>query len=145
MAKTTATEQANPFGDLTKMLEQFKVPGIDMSAIIESRRKDIDALVAANQAAVESMQALAKKQGELLTQAMQDVQEAASTLSKSGAGAPDPTKYAELAGKAYAKTVHDMKDMADMARKAQTDVMSGVSQRASQSLQELQALTKPGK
>ena len=33
-------EQTNPFGDLTKMLEQFKVPGVDMSALVESRKKD---------------------------------------------------------------------------------------------------------
>ena len=74
MAKTSAAEQANPFGDLTKMLEQFKVPGVDMGAIVESRRKDMDALVAANQATLESMQAMAKKQAEILSQAMQGVQ-----------------------------------------------------------------------
>jgi len=27
----------NPFEDLTRMLEQFKVPGVDMSALVESR------------------------------------------------------------------------------------------------------------
>ena len=142
MTKTT-TEQTNPFGDLTKMLEQFKVPGVDMSAIVESRRKDIDALVAANQATLDSMQALAKKQTELLTRAMQGVQDAAS--AHGGAGAPDPAKFADLARKSYEKAVSDMKDIAEMARKAQSDVMSGVSQRASQSLQEIQALTKPKK
>jgi hypothetical protein len=26
MAKSTATEPGNPFGDLTKMIEQFKLP-----------------------------------------------------------------------------------------------------------------------
>lgn len=145
MAKSTTSEQVNPFGDLTKMLEQFKVPGFDMSAIVESRRKDIDSLVAANQATLDSMQTLASKQTELLTQAMQGVQDAASALTKSGAGAPDPVKYAELARKAYEKALTDMKDMAEMARNAQADVMSGVSQRASQSLQEIKALTQPKK
>jgi hypothetical protein len=28
-----------PFGDITKMLEQFKVPGIDMNALIEFGKK----------------------------------------------------------------------------------------------------------
>jgi len=55
-----ATE-INPFGDVKKMIEQFKMPGVDMTAIVDARRKDIEALVAANAAAFEAMQALARK------------------------------------------------------------------------------------
>ena len=29
-----------PFGDMSEMMKQFKVPGLDMAPIIESRRKD---------------------------------------------------------------------------------------------------------
>lgn len=145
MSKAASGDALNPFGNLTQMLEQFKVPGVDMSAIIESRRKDIDALVAANQAALDAMQALAKKQTDLLTQAMQGVQEAASGITNGGAGMPDPTKVAELARKAYEKTLLDLKDMAEIARQAQTDAMAGISERASKSLQEIQAMTSPKK
>ena len=145
MKKTPSIDMTNPFGDLTKSLEQFRLPGVDMSAIVESRRKDIEALVAANQATFESMQALARKQTELLTQAMQGVQEAATSLAKGGAGAPDPVKYTEMARKAYEKVVGDMKDMAEMACKAQTDVMAGIGQRATQSLEEIKVLTQPKK
>ena len=34
----------NPFADLAKMFEQFKVPGVDMTAIVDARRKDVEAL-----------------------------------------------------------------------------------------------------
>lgn len=30
MAKSTATDPVNPFGDLPKMIEQFNLPGVDM-------------------------------------------------------------------------------------------------------------------
>jgi phasin family protein len=142
MSKAKTAEQVNTFGDLKEALEKFQIPGVDMDAIIESRRKDIDALVAANQAAMESMKALSKKQTELMTQAMQGVHDAASVLSENGTGAPDPVKYAEIVRKAYEKTVRDMTEMADMARKAQSDLMSGITQRATQSLKEIQALTQ---
>ena len=59
--------ETNPFGDFTKMIQQFKVPGFDVAPIIESRRKDMEALVQANKAAYEGMQALARKQTEILT------------------------------------------------------------------------------
>ena len=58
-----ATE-SNPFSDVKKMIEQFKLPGVDMTAIVE-------ALVDANKAAYEAMQAVARKQTEMMTQAMQ--------------------------------------------------------------------------
>ena len=145
MAKTTTTEPTNPFGDLTKMFEQFKIPGVDMGVIVESRRKDMDALVAANQATLESVQALATKQAEVLAQAVLGVQDAAKTLTQSGAGTPDPTKVAEMARKAYDKAVSDMTEMAEMARTAQATAMAGIGKRASQSLQDLQALTRPTK
>jgi hypothetical protein len=40
-----------------------------MAPIIESRRKDMEALVEANKATYDAMQALARKQTEILTQA----------------------------------------------------------------------------
>ena len=142
MSNATPADQANPFGDLTKMLEQFKVPGVDMSGIVESRRKDMDALIAANKATFESMQELAKKQAEIFAQAMQSVKDGVQSLVEGGGATPDPAKHAELARKAYEKAVSDMGALADMARKAQADAMAGITQRATQSLQEFKALAK---
>ena len=99
MAKDTKTDTAstgsNPFGDLSTMLEQFKVPGVDMSSFIDARRKDVQALVEANRAAYEAMQALARTQSDMLTQAMQGIQESAKGLTGGNAGMPDAAKQAE--------------------------------------------------
>jgi phasin family protein len=143
MTKSTPAEQANPFGDLTKMFEQFKLPGVDMSAIVESRRKDMEALIATNQATVESMQGIAKKQAEILAQAFKSVQEGMQTLVRGGLGAPDPTKSAEMARKAYETAVAEMSELGEMARKAQADAMAGITARAQQSMQEIQQLMRP--
>ena len=141
MAKKTSFDPANPFGDLGKMFEQFKVPGVDMNAIIEARRKDMEALMAANVATYEAVQALAKKQTEILTQALQSAQENSQKLTSGGL--PAPAKQAELVRTAYDKAVADMKELAEMARKAQTDIMEAITKRAQQSLQEIQALVQP--
>ena len=131
-------KDSNPFGDVTAMIERFKLPGIDMSALVDARRKDIDALVEANRAAYEAMQALATKQSDMLTQAMQGIQE--SVKSAGGGAMADPAKQAALAGQAWQKTLGDMKDMADMARKAQSDVMASITQRAAQNMQDIKNL-----
>jgi phasin family protein len=143
MAKSAATEPLNPFGDLNKMIEQFKLPGVDMSAIVESRRKDMEALMAANKATLDSMQELAKKQAEIFAQAMQTAQDSIQSLAKGAVGAPDPAKQAEVARKAYEQAVAGMSELAQMAKKAQTDAMAGIAARAQQSVEELKKAVQP--
>jgi phasin family protein len=131
--------QMNPFGDVTKMMEQFKMPGIDMTAIVQAQRKGIESLVEANTAAYESMQALAKKQAEMMTEAMQDMQNAA----KNGVGGmTDPTKQAELVRKGFEKTLAGMKELAEMARQAQSDAVARITQGATDGVQNIKALAK---
>lgn len=131
--------QTNPFGDVTKMMEQFKMPGIDMTAIVQAQRKGIESLVEANKAAFESMQALAKRQTEMMTEAMQDMQHAA----KNGVGGmTDPTKQAELVRKGFEKTLANMKELAEMARQAQSDAVARITQSASDGVQNVKAMAK---
>jgi phasin family protein len=114
-----------------------------MSSIIEARRKDIEALLDVNRSAYESMQAVARKQTEILTQAMQGLQDFAKAAATGGVGAPDVAKQTELARKAYQKALADMTDLAEMVRKSQVDAMAGITQRATQSLEDLKKLVQP--
>ena len=75
---------ANPFGDFTKMLEQFKLPGFDVPAIMEARRKDVEALVTANQTAFQGMQSLAQKQAEMLRTTLGELQSRVDQFVRGG-------------------------------------------------------------
>ena len=136
-----ATDMSNAFGDLTKMLEQFKLPGVDTKEIVEARRKDIDALVQANQAIYEGMQALANKQRELLKKSMEDIQSAMKGAA-GGVGVGDPDKQGELARKACEKVLADMKDLAEIARSSQADAMAKITQRGTEHLDEVKKMMK---
>ena len=59
-----------PFMDISKMMEQFKLPGVDMEKIMDAQRKDVEALMAANKHAYEGMQALAQRQAQILQETM---------------------------------------------------------------------------
>jgi phasin family protein len=131
---------SNPFGDVTKILEQFKVPGIDMAAIMEARRKDIEALTESNKAAVQAMQAMASKQAEMLSAAMHEIQ---ATTQSFASSVGDPAKQTEIVKKAYAKALADAKDLAEMARKAQTDSMASITQRANEHMAEIKKMMTP--
>jgi phasin family protein len=134
--------ETNPFGDIQKIMDQFKVPGVDMPAIIEARRKDIEALVAANKAAFESMKALGAKQTEMFKEAMQGIQESAKASGK-GVGAGDPGKQAELVRNACSKAIADMQDLAEIMRKSQADTMGHITQRANEHVAEIKKLMAP--
>jgi phasin family protein len=136
MAKDSSTP--NPFGDITKMMEGFKLPGVDMGAIMEARRKDVDALVAANKAAYESMKAMGAKQTEMFKEAMQSIQE-------SGKGGADPSKHAELARKAYEKALLDMKELAEMAKQSHAEAMAHITDRANEHVAEIKKMMAPKK
>ncbi len=126
----------DPFGDMRNMLEQLKMPGIDMTAILESRRKDVEALVEANKSAYEAMQAIARKQTEMMTESMQVMQQAAK-------GVGDPTKQTEVVRSAFEKTIADMKELAEMAKQSQTDAMAHITQRAAEHMEEIRKLMQP--
>jgi phasin family protein len=132
-------EQSNPFTDLVKLIEHFKVPGLDLSDMVASGRKDMEALVEANKAAFEGLQALALKQKEMLTEAMHKIQECA----KHGGASSPSGKQAEMARDAYHKVLVDMKELADIVRKSQAQAMTQVTDRAIERLRELKRMIQP--
>jgi phasin family protein len=125
----------NPFADLQTLMTQFSIPGVDLAAVVEARRKDIDALVAANQSALEAAQALARKQTEMLTQAMKDIQQATRD-----AAAGDPAKQSANARKAIDKALADMRELATMAQNSQKEALAHLTERANANLQEIRSL-----
>jgi phasin family protein len=132
--------EINPLGDMKKMLEQLKMPGVDMTAIVEARRKDVEALVEANKAAYESMLAMARKQSEMMAEAVQVMQEVAKGAASGGV---DPAKQTEVVRRAFEKTIADMKELAEMALRSQSDAMSHITQRAAEHVDEIKKLMQP--
>ena len=142
MAKNTPDfDPANPFAALTRNLESFKVPGLDMASIAETHRADIETVTRANQATYEAMQAIAAKQSDMLSTAMRDAQQA--TQAFGGAGLTNAQERAEVAKKAYDKAVADLAELAEITRKAQADTLAIVSKRAEEQMAEFMKLLTP--
>src|SRR5262245_10281341 len=141
MAKTDRTK--NPFPDVAKMIEQLKVPGLDVSGFIEAQRKNIEALTEANQAAYEGMRDLARRQMELLQETAAEWQAAMSEAAKREG--TNVSRRADTAQKAFGKAFGNMRELAEMAAKAQTEAWEVVQKRFQQNLAELRSLLLPPK
>ena len=131
-----------PFVDVTKILEQFKLPGVDMQAILEARRKDLEALAQANQIAYDNMQALARREAEILHQTMAEWQGAMA-----GMAGKSPVELAakgtELAAQAFGRALGNMRELAEMATKSQAQTYEVLNRRFQENLDELRKLMQP--
>lgn len=138
----------NPFAnvdlskfDLSKMLGDVKIPGFDMQAAIDAQRKNIEALNAANQAAVQGMQAVAQRQAEILSQAFSEISTVAQQLASVSNNPQELTsKQAEVARKAFEQALANARELAEIVSKSNTEAFAIINKRVTESLQELKTL-----
>lgn len=128
--------------DPTKMMNDLKLPGVDMQALAASQRKNLEALTAANQAALQGMQAVAKRQAEIFKQTMDQAGQAMRDMM--GAGAPEDkaARQAEIAKAAFQTALGNMRELAEMVAKAQTDANEVITRRVTDSIDEFKDAVK---
>ncbi|AQV96698.1 chemotaxis protein [Cupriavidus necator] len=138
-----STTPNNLFSQYTSMIRQFKLPGLDLTAILESRRKDIEALLAANSTALSGMQALGQKQADILRAAMADAQ--SLIAQRTAADAKASGNAGDVVQQGLRKAVTNMQDLADTLYKTQADCFAVISKRVTENVEELKARLQPGK
>jgi phasin family protein len=124
-----------PFPDFTKLLERYRMPGVDLSAIVEREKKNIEALTKANKVAFEGWQALVRRQSEILQQTMED---ALANARKQGSA----THRVEIAKQGFEKALGHMRELAEMAAKSQAEAFEIIQKRISANVHELQRFGK---
>lgn len=125
--------------DVTKMMSDFKVPGVDMDVVLQSQRKNIEALTAANQLAMEGVQAVARRQMEILRQTMEETASTVQGMMSAGTPEEGVVKQADLVKTAFEQALINMKEMAEMIAKSNYDAADVISKRISANLDEIKA------
>jgi phasin family protein len=121
----------------TQMLKDYKLPGVDVDSIVASQRKNVEALTSANRTVFEGVQAIAKRQAEILQETMNETTKAVDSLSKAGSPGEAAAKQAELAKSAFERALSNMREVAEMASKANEEVASTITGRISSTLDEV--------
>ena len=125
--------------DMSKMFETMKLPGFDAQAMMETQKKNVEALVAANQAAAAGYQDFFKKQMAIFEETMHGAQAQIAAMGE-GMGPDAAAKQAELYKVAFEKALANMTELAEAAKKANEEAFAIVSARVKESIAELQAL-----
>ena len=142
----TQTEAASPstlLGDFRKLIEQFKLPGIDVDALLEARRKDIDALAEANQTALAGFQSLTQKQADILKTTLDELQGLVKQTKSSGSA--DDASAKEVVQQGLKKAFANMRELAEVAYTSQSDAFAVVGRRVEENIQEVKSLLRPKK
>jgi phasin family protein len=119
-----------PGFDFTKLLQPFKIPGVDFSSIVDRERKNIEALAEANRIAFEGWQNLVRRQSEILQDSMKRAVDDAKSQTALQKGA-------ELARSAFETALANMRELAEMATKSQRDAFEVIRKRVEENMNAL--------
>ena len=124
-----------PVFDFTKLMSQFRLPGVDFAALVDRERKNIEALAEANRIAFEGWQRLVRRQAEILQETMKEV--------VANAGQQDAIKKrADLAKEGFEKALANMRELAEMATKSQKEAFDVVRKRIEENVEGIRNLGK---
>jgi phasin family protein len=141
-AVTASTSLLPPLPDIRKIIDQLKVPGLDIKQLIESSRKDVEALVAANERAYGAMDTLVRRQAELLTKTINEWQAGTKDLLTGKAAAKTAARQVDQAQQALERALGNMREIAEFVAKAQEDVTGILNRRIQESRKDFKARLK---
>jgi len=131
--------------DITKIMAEFKLPPVDVEALVAAQRKNIETLSTANRLALEGMQAVAKRNMEIMQQALADMTEAMKAIAASEAPQAKAARQAELLKATYEKAMQNIRELQDMIQKMSGDTLGVLNRRVSEALDELKAMMEKAK
>ena len=123
--------------DVTKLLGDFKVPGLDVETLVASQRKNIEALTQANKLAFEGVQAVFKRQVEILRQTLEESAVVAKELVEPGTPQDKAIRQTELAKDAFERSLSNARELSEIIAKSNAEAFELLNKRFTQVLDEV--------
>jgi len=125
------------FMDFTSFAEQFKVPGIDAKALMDSQRKNFEAFSAAQTIALEAVQAVSRRQVEIMRDLMEESAGAVKELSTAGKPEEKLAKQTELFKQSFEHSLANLRELTEMGAKSNGEAAELINQRITEGLDEI--------
>lgn len=134
-AKKSAVAASGAIGTL---LGRIKIPGIDLAAIVESQRKDLEALAEANRQAYQGIRALAKRRNEILKDVLAEWQGA----MKDAGGGDAISQRVERAKKGLKQAAASFRELAEIEAESRHKAWKVLQDRLHENLASVQKLMR---
>ena len=125
--------------DIKKLTEKFQLPGVDVAALVDWQRKDLEALVEANRQAYDGVRALIERRNEILKEKLAEWQTAVKDATSSEAIA----KRAEAGKEGVQQVIANIRELAEMEAQSRNNAWKVVQDRMQENLANLQKLLQP--
>jgi len=125
--------------DIKKLTEKFQLPSVDVAALVDWQRKDIETLVEANRQAYEGVRALIERRNEILQERLAEFQATVKDATSSEAIA----KQAEAGKQGVQQVIANIRELAEMEAQSRNNAWKVVQDRMQENLANLQKLLQP--
>ncbi|WP_432727891.1 TIGR01841 family phasin [Variovorax sp. W6] len=134
-AAPNAADMLNPLKGMADRLQSLNLTG-GAGKLLESGRKDLAALMQANEKSYQGLQTVVQRQTEMIKSAISEWQAAAKEMP-----GKDPkenlAKLDELGRQSFQRAIDDIKELANLAAKSQADAFDVVRQRIQANVDEV--------
>jgi phasin family protein len=127
----------NSFAKLFPVPGFTKLPGFDVTTVLDIQRRNVEALSAANQTLAQGLQTVVRRQGEIARQSAKQFQDLLSV--KPTSVEETLVKQIDVAKTSYEKTVADARELGDLVAKVGSEAVDILSRRVVASLDEVKA------
>jgi phasin family protein len=136
-----ATQNTYPFfsNDFTKMFSEYKVPGLDIESLMATQRRNMEAMTAASQLAVEGVQAVFRRQTEIIRQTVEESTAALKDVLAAGAPEQKIAQQTDLVKASFERALGNLRELTEMAAKSNTEATDVLTKRIAESLTELKS------
>jgi phasin family protein len=127
------------YEDIKKLIEKFQLPSVDIDALIDWQRRDMEALTEANRQATEGLKALVERRNEILRETLAEWQAAVKDATSAEAIA----KRTEAAKQGVQKAMANFRELSEMEAQSRNNAWKIVQERMQENMATLQKLLQP--
>jgi phasin family protein len=115
----------------TKLMESFKVPGVDMTTLMAAQQKNMEAFTKATQITTAAATAISRRQTEIMQASVEQAVAMLKDMKVPG------KSHADIIQKAFDTALANARELAEMTMKANADAYEVVKGRMKESMEEL--------
>jgi phasin family protein len=138
---TAPLSSFNSFAKLFPVPGFTKLPGFDVTTVLDIQRRNVEALTAANQTIVQGLHTVVQRQGEIARQSAKQFQDLLSV--KPTSVEETLVQQIDVAKTSYEKTVADARELSDLVAKVGSEAVDILNRRVVASLDEVKAAARP--
>jgi phasin family protein len=125
--------------DFTKFFSEFRIPGFDIEGLIATQRRNLEAVNAANHLAIEGVQAIMRRQTEIMRSMVEESSASLRDLMASGAPEQKIAQQTEMVKGAFEKAIANLRELTEMVAKSNSEAAEILTKRIGEGLTELKS------